>query len=99
MVCLSPSLYSTPRNGLRLLPGESQRDNVTISPQSVEYFPSLARATDVADALLRVFGNVDTLVVEACVLRGSSLAHHLSAMRRILDKVRSQIEKPARVHW
>lgn len=41
-----------------------------------------------ASALLRVFGSVDALAVEACVLRCSvSLAHHLSAMRTVLDKV------------
>lgn len=43
---------------------------------------------DVANALLAVFGSVDALAVEACALRGSvSLATHLAAMRRVLDKV------------
>lgn len=45
---------------------------------------------DISDGLLRVFGSVDALAVEACVLRGAtSLANHLAAMRRVLDKVQS----------
>lgn len=45
---------------------------------------------DVTKALLKVFGSMDALVVKGCVRRGSvALAHHMSAMRRVLDKVRS----------
>lgn len=38
--------------------------------------------------MLRVFGSLDALVVDTCILRGSgSLTHHLAAMREVLHTV------------
>lgn len=58
------------------------------NPQWIEPRISPSCLADIANALPGVFGSVDALAVQACVLRGSaSLTHHLSAMRRVLDKV------------
>lgn len=53
-----------------------------------EAFDPVSLLADVSEAVLRVFGSLDALVVETCVLCGSgSLTHHLAAMHEVLHTV------------